>query len=31
LADESDYCLPEGSILIQDTGFQGFTLHPLSI
>jgi hypothetical protein len=31
LADESDYCLPEGSILIQDTGFQGFTLENVAI
>jgi hypothetical protein len=25
-ADEADYTLPEGSILLQDTGFQGFTI-----
>jgi len=31
LADESNYCLPEGSILIQDTGFQGFTLENVAI
>lgn len=31
LADESDYCLPEGSTLIQDTGFQGFTLENVAI
>ncbi len=31
LADESDYCLPEGSILIQDTGFQGFNLEGVII
>ena len=31
MADESDYCLPEGSILIQDTGFQGFTLENVAI
>lgn len=26
IADEAQYCLPEGSVLAQDTGFQGFTL-----
>jgi hypothetical protein len=27
LADETAYTLPEGSKLVQDTGFQGFTLE----
>jgi hypothetical protein len=31
LADESDYTLPAGSILVQDTGFQGFTLENVLI
>ena len=31
LADETDYCLPEGSTLIQDTGFQGFKLEQVAI
>ena len=31
LADETDYCLPEGSKLFQDTGFQGFTLENVAI
>ena len=26
LADETSYTLPDGSKLVQDTGFQGFTL-----
>ena len=26
IADEAEYLLPEGSVLAQDTGFQGFTL-----
>lgn len=30
-ADEAAYTLPEGSILIQDTGFQGFTLSGVVI
>ncbi len=31
LADETDYILPEGSKLCQDTGFQGFTLENVAI
>lgn len=31
LADESHYVLPEGSTLLQDTGFQGFTVDGVSI
>lgn len=31
LADETDYCLPEGSTLFQDTGFQGFKLENVAI
>ena len=31
LADESEYKLPEGSTLIQDTGFQGFNVEGVSI
>ena len=31
LADETDYCLPAGSKLCQDTGFQGFTLDNVAI
>ncbi len=31
LADETDYTLPEGSELCQDTGFQGFTLENVAI
>ena len=31
LADESDYQLPKGSWLLQDTGFQGFTLENIFI
>jgi len=31
LADETTYSLPEGSKLVQDTGFQGFTLENVAI
>jgi hypothetical protein len=31
LADESGYCVPEGSVLLQDTGFQGFSLTGVTI
>lgn len=31
LADESQYQLPEGSVLFQDTGFQGFSLENVLI
>ncbi len=31
LADESHYQLPEGSVLLQDTGFQGFSLEEVRI
>lgn len=31
VADEAHYHLPEGSILYQDTGFQGFTLAGVTI
>ncbi|MEI7903539.1 MAG: transposase family protein [bacterium] len=31
LADETGYTLPAGSILVQDTGFQGFTLDDVLI
>jgi len=31
LADETAYCLPKGSNLFQDTGFQGFTLENVAI
>ncbi len=31
LADETDYTLPQGSKLGQDTGFQGFTLANVAI
>jgi hypothetical protein len=31
LADESGYVLPKGSTLLQDTGFQGFTVEGVSI
>lgn len=31
IADESELSLPQGSILLQDTGFQGFTLDGVSI
>jgi hypothetical protein len=31
LADESGYCLPPGSRLGQDTGFQGFSLNQVAI
>lgn len=31
LADETNYTLPEGSKLVQDTGFQGFTLDNVAI
>jgi len=31
LADESDYSLPEGSKLAQDSGFQGFNLENVAI
>ena len=30
-ADEADYQVPEGSILYQDTGFQGFTLAGVTV
>jgi hypothetical protein len=30
-ADEADYSLPEGSRLLQDTGFQGFAMAGVSI
>ena len=31
LADESGYCVPTGSVLAQDAGFQGFHLEGVSI
>lgn len=31
LADESDYDLPDDTILVQDTGFQGFTVANVTI
>ena len=31
IADEARYTLPKGSILDQDTGFQGFTLPGVQI
>ena len=31
IADESEYSLPEGSILLQDTGFQGFSVSKVEI
>jgi len=31
LADETAYSLPDGSTLVQDTGFQGFTLENVAI
>jgi hypothetical protein len=31
IADEAQYCLPEGSVLGQDSGFQGFTLPGVTI
>lgn len=31
IADESEYSLPEGSILLQDTGFQGFSVANVEI
>ena len=31
LADESHYTLPAGSKLVQDTGFQGFSLENVAI
>ncbi|MGK5094256.1 transposase family protein, partial [Deltaproteobacteria bacterium TL4] len=31
LADESEYVFAEGSVLLQDTGFQGFTVEGVSI
>jgi hypothetical protein len=31
LADETDYTLPDGSKLAQDTGFQGFKLENVAI
>lgn len=31
LADESEYSLPDGSTLLQDTGFQGFSLPNVTI
>ena len=31
LADETNYCLPDGSVLYQDTGFQGFNLENVTI
>lgn len=31
LADESNYSLPEGSTLLQDTGFQGFSVEGTTI
>lgn len=30
-ADEANYTLPEGSILFQDTGFQGFSIAGVTI
>jgi len=31
LADESGYCVPKGSVLAQDAGFQGFQLEGVAI
>lgn len=31
LADEADYTLPPGSVLYQDTGFQGFSLPDVTL
>ena len=31
LADETNYSLPDGSKLVQDTGFQGFSLDNVAI
>lgn len=31
IADESEYRLPKGSILLQDTGFQGFSIQDVLI
>ena len=31
LADETEYILPDGSKLVQDTGFQGFSLENVAI
>ena len=31
VADEADYHLPKGSIVYQDTGFQGFTLEEVTL
>ena len=31
IADECDYSLPDGSILVQDSGFQGFTVANVTI
>ena len=31
IADESNYQLPEGSVLAQDSGFQGFVLPGITI
>jgi len=31
IADEAQYQLPEGSVLAQDSGFQGFTLPGVTI
>lgn len=31
IADESGYCLPQESILYQDTGFQGFSLENVTV
>ena len=31
LADESGYCVPKDSVLVQDAGFQGFHLDEVSI
>jgi len=31
LADESNYLLPKDSILVQDTGFQGFVVEGVTI
>ena len=31
VADEAGYTLPEGSILVQDSGFQGFSLPGVQI
>jgi hypothetical protein len=31
IADEAGYHLPEGSVLAQDSGFQGFTLPGVTI